>query len=309
MTASIEVLRALDELTRVSLQELRDSYFWWLVASSIIVAIGVVLEETEFLIPASRLRINAITGLPITRHRLIAWTKRFEKLGWILIVAGVAGEGVCEVLVSRADGLLQEFNTTLLASAQRQAADAIWEASNANERAAKNEKEAAQLRLESEKLTKDNLVLEAEVLKLREKMADRHLSADQRQRIRNKLRAFPGQSWNVIVYPNDPEAIGLANEIAQALIGDNGARWGRPNFWSQTTSAPVRGILVEFSVDANSATRSIAEALAEALRAERLDVLPVRPYTPNPGQSMATGNIDPRRPITITVGIKPPLEP
>jgi hypothetical protein len=44
---SPELIQALDEAIRTDLQNCRESYFGWLVASSIVVALGVVLEGPE----------------------------------------------------------------------------------------------------------------------------------------------------------------------------------------------------------------------------------------------------------------------
>src|ERR1035441_10246200 len=105
----------------------------------------------------------------VPKHRLDSWVTALSRIGWVLIILGVAGEGAYESLTSRADGLLQEFSNTLLAAAQREAADAMGEAGRAN-------KQAAQLHKDAEGLKRGTLTLEAEVLRLRERMSDRHLT-------------------------------------------------------------------------------------------------------------------------------------
>jgi hypothetical protein len=73
--------------------------------------------------------------------------------GWLLVVAGVLGEGVFEGAVSKADGLLQTFDDMLLADAQTQAAVAYERAGNAIQRTTdvRNENLRLAIDLEAEK--------------------------------------------------------------------------------------------------------------------------------------------------------------
>jgi hypothetical protein len=106
---------ALDELVRIDLQRLRDSYFWWLIVCTAVVAVGVVLEEAEYIFHfLVKPRLDISTGMYVPPYRRVAALKWVTKLGWILIVVGVVGEGVFESLVSRADRLfdnIQHHNT------------------------------------------------------------------------------------------------------------------------------------------------------------------------------------------------------
>lgn len=119
----------LDALLRSDLEALRHTFFALLIFVTVIVALGVVLEEAEEL-------MSSVHGLlpldPMTKYR---WTKKLVKFGWICIVVGVGGEGICEVLVSRIDNQLQEFNNILLAEAQREAGDAATSAKIAHDEA------------------------------------------------------------------------------------------------------------------------------------------------------------------------------
>src|SRR5919109_4509230 len=75
------------ESTRIGLQAARNLYFWALAISTMAVAAGVVLEEAESWFRYAK---YALPLDPMTEYR---WTKKLTKLGWILIVAGVIGEG------------------------------------------------------------------------------------------------------------------------------------------------------------------------------------------------------------------------
>jgi hypothetical protein len=131
----------LDDSVRAEYESLHDLYFSALVASSVAVVIGVVFEEAGDWMTylKSLLPID-----PVTEY----WTtKRLAKIGWILIVLGVAGEGIFEVAVSRADNILHDFDTILLTEARKQAGDAAGSAKAAREQstAAKTEADAARL--------------------------------------------------------------------------------------------------------------------------------------------------------------------
>jgi ABC-type uncharacterized transport system ATPase subunit len=141
------VVPSMDELIRIDLQNLRDLYFWWLLFCTGVVALGVLLEETEDLL-SSRLksRLDPSKGVFVPPFRLLSAIKLATKLGWILIIAGVVGEGVSEALVSKVDGLLTTFNTTLLSDAAKRSSDADVQAAEAKKRSGELEREAAELR-------------------------------------------------------------------------------------------------------------------------------------------------------------------
>jgi hypothetical protein len=118
MTVPAGFVRMLDESVRSDFQTLRDSYFNWLLICTAIVAIGVLFEEVEsFSFGKMQLDISA-------RRTRVRFVKRIAKIGWFLILIGVVGEGVFEGLVSKADGLIQTLNNTLLSSASDRASNA-----------------------------------------------------------------------------------------------------------------------------------------------------------------------------------------
>jgi hypothetical protein len=126
------IVASVDESIKNGLEASRELWFVLLVISTVLVFIGVVLEEAEGWMPYLE-RLLPVTE--ITQYRLI---KRIAKIGWILIVVGVMGEGAFEVLVSRADSRLQQFNEATLNEARREAGDAA-----ASAQTARNEADAA----------------------------------------------------------------------------------------------------------------------------------------------------------------------
>ncbi|MBZ5502708.1 MAG: hypothetical protein LAN59_10790 [Acidobacteriia bacterium] len=144
------------------------------------------------------------------------------------------------------------------------------------------------------------------VLKLREKLANRRLTAEQQREIASKLHAFAGQMVNVNPYAGDTEGIGLAEDIAAAL-GPKGAGWVVSYLAIQPTQTTVSGILVEVAPNATDTIKDAAKAIVAAIGAERLDISGPQNF---PGVRTyaafgVTGRIDFSIPISITVGKKP----
>jgi hypothetical protein len=116
-----EAIRQLDAAIRSDLVAYRDLYFWGLIVFTAIVVIGLILEGVEFL-PHPKPLLDARRGIISPRFRLIRWMKRAEHIGWFVVVAGVAGEGVFEGLGSVADGQLQTFDAALMTDTQNNTA-------------------------------------------------------------------------------------------------------------------------------------------------------------------------------------------
>ncbi len=121
---------------RSDLTQVRDCFFWLLLACTAIVAVGVVLEEAESWFPSGKPRLDSIRGIPISPP-LIKWKKALVRLGWKLLIIGVIGEGVFEGFTSWADGTLQDFNNTLLAITTEQAGNAMKSAKGAADAASR----------------------------------------------------------------------------------------------------------------------------------------------------------------------------
>lgn len=141
-----------------------------------------------------------------------------------------------------------------------------------------------------------------------EKLADRHLTPEQQQRIRDKLRKFPPVVWGIVTYSNDGEAIGLAGDLKSALTGAGGAGWRDAPMISITTSKPDVGVLIEYTPGSVFAVHEIALALVSALRAERLEEIGApKEYAPNSGTAMSMGSFTNIRPneIIVTIARKP----
>jgi hypothetical protein len=263
MTLPESFIRSLDELVRSDFQSLRDSYFTWLLICTGIVVVGVVLEELG--------ELEAIAK---------PWGKRLARIGWLLIIVGVIGEGVFEGFVSKADGLTQTFNDILLGDAQKEAAFAIERAANANRqaetarqetarvkaRAANLEKEAGgerktseQLRLDAQRLEEKNLRTEAELVNLAVCNAPRVIplwSVGNTKTSIDPLKPFAGRQA-VIEFVNDAEARRAAINIAASLD-----RAG----WKIIKASPVDGIADGVEIQAYSKSASGQKSAEEGWR-------------------------------------------
>jgi hypothetical protein len=187
MTPQI-LARGIDELIRNDLQSIRALQFAWLIAATGVVLIGVCLEGPEAILP-----------------RPMDWAKRLGRIGWLLIVLGLAGEGAFEVRVSKTDATLGDFEDILMVATQNDAenaralsAAAQKRASEADERASINQREAARLRERSEAEKLERLKLETFV-------SPRILTIDQQQRIATALNTLGSRTVVVSSYGQDEE--------------------------------------------------------------------------------------------------------
>ena len=134
MSIQPQLLQELDASVKSGFQSLRDSYFRDLIICTVALGVGVVAEELEYILEwrwfVRLIRVFSVRILS-PKHRLDSWVRHVSMIGWIVVILGIAGEGLFETLVSRADGWLQDFSNIALAAAQRQVADAIGEAGRA----------------------------------------------------------------------------------------------------------------------------------------------------------------------------------
>ena len=168
---------------------------------------------------------------------------------------------------------------------EKEVADTRKLAADANERAATLEQGAARDRTAAEELRNQNLRLEADVLKLRSKLAWRELNPRQLERITLGLKRFRGQKFEIITFPDDLEAVNFSNEIASALIAAG---------WAMVPTTSFLGFLVETGVMvlANQFESEPAQAFVSLIEKEGVKDVTIRP----------NGQLT----IQIRIGKKPP---
>lgn len=262
-----------DELVRSDLEAFRTIFFICLVAATIAVFAGVALEEGEAWMHA----IDHVLPLdPITVYR---WAKTLVKVGWILIVIGVAGEGVFEVYLTRADGILSTFDNILLTEARKEASDAVLGAATANiqvaearQRTAELEREAAGLREQTEAERLARVKIEAAV-------AFRSLDDNQKRDIGTALAHFGSIAGASMWFVNgSTESELFADDIAEALrsahihtttvggimeMAEGGGHWDEPIKPSNTG--------VEIASTSNPVAHDLADVLLKELTSRGFD--------------------------------------
>jgi len=235
----------LDDAVRRNLQELRDQYFFWLVASTVAVAVGVIMEGPEIIKDICEVFDRRFS------KKVERWISLVSAIGWPLVAGGVAGEFAVEVLTSKADAFIQSFDSGLLADAQRKTALALDDAesakalargfesqiADAQARAAEARAQVAsaqQAAAEAQSMAKSAELARAE---LESRIAPRTIDLADREYIGRTLAkfayAFLGRRVRIHWQPNDLEAAVLGVEIRDALL--------RSHIGVQTNSALIIG--------------------------------------------------------------------
>ena len=247
------IVHTLDEAIRLDLQNLRDSYFSWLLISAAIVVIGIVMEGPEILYEIREVVRRRFSGQKSPDAP--DWVSVVALIGWALVVLGVAGEVVAEGLVSRADSTLQTFNNILLS-------DAVKEAASAKASAVLAEHTIADERLETARIYS--------------RLGPRHITETQQKEIAGRLSKYSGLAVDLFVLdqedgPTMDEATNFGRDIVDALgkpmdasgfIGHGCRPW------------PVVGVLVEAAQDL-SRDRYAAGEILNALKSFEVRVVPI----------------------------------
>lgn len=121
------IAQALQLAKRADFQKFRDWYFFLLLASTGIVALGLVLEAPEiihdlygiFRRKSMELRYWLAPSMHRREYLAPDWMKVCTAVGWLLIVLGVMGEFVFEAYVSKYDTALQSLNDTIISEAMK----------------------------------------------------------------------------------------------------------------------------------------------------------------------------------------------
>jgi hypothetical protein len=148
--------------------------------------------------------------------------------------------------------------------------------SSANERAKKYEAgiteanaRASEANATSEKLRKENLVLQADVLKLRNRMADRNLNAEQGNGVARKISTFAGQVFSVVTLAGEGEHRNLALRLI-SILQSKSAGWIYDNKNRGILLAGAVGVFIDVAPTAPASTKKTGEVLTSALVVEGL---------------------------------------
>jgi hypothetical protein len=251
----------LDNKIRFNLQGFDDWFFYWVMASAFVVVLGCAMEGPEILHELWP------TVFAVFSSR---WVKKVGLVGWLLVVLGVAGEGVFEVFEYKTQGLLQTFDEILLADAQRQAGDAKQSAEGAAT-AAQLAKDASGdaittakgARREADSFEHDIVSAKEQAAKAESDLAEALRQAAQAQAELNRLKTprslvhsneliaalkpFSGTKYVLDVFM-DGESIQFTKAVAAAL---DAAGWVRKQPAALTIGIPTVKIVLDQSIAEN----------------------------------------------------------
>jgi hypothetical protein len=119
---------------RGDIDQIRSTYFNLLFVCTLIVVAGVAIEGVHHFMSEGKAYVDEESGIFHAAPRT-GLHKKLERLGWLLVILGVLGEGVFEGLTSSEDSVLQEFNATILSMTTGQARNAAESAKTAHNEA------------------------------------------------------------------------------------------------------------------------------------------------------------------------------
>jgi hypothetical protein len=233
--------------------------------------------------------------------RILGWAKPLESWdswGVVLMFIG-AGLGLAALVASLASAYVL-YRVADRAQAELRTANEAngIHVAQANERAKALEVQVAQANAlaETERLAR---------VKIEEKLAPRTLTSEQRRSIVARIREHKGVSADLLMYGDAPEILLLGEAIGVVLAH---AGWDVRGPWT-TSGQLATGVNVGVDQRADSHHKAAAQALVEALRAERVHV---DSFSFNDGEGWPNMTLGPlqglerkRSAIRIIVGAKP----
>lgn len=232
--------QAIDLATKANLQHCRDIYFDCLLACTGLVGLGLLMEVLEIkhdLLEAigrkSRKRKYWL-ALPIDRREYpeaSPCAKVLATVGWVLIVVGVAGEGVFEGFVSKYDTALSKVTDAIVAEAQKESkhaeatakgfdariAESDARAKSAEATAKQFEAQIAGAQQDAAESKKEAEKEHLERVKLQAQLVWRRVSPDQCAIIRKALGTFSNTGINIEYVFGDTEGAQYAADLRACL--------------------------------------------------------------------------------------------
>lgn len=275
LSLSAALSGALPDLARDALQKTADWWFHWLLASSVVVFLGVAFETWEATITLKRWwRLRR--GKEVNEPNEKSWAIPASYLGLLLVIVGVFGEGAFEALVSNADTALREHDSEVLAQAMMNAGSAkvsadaaARDASRANASLDEAQKKTREVAKQADAMASriQELNGQANALSPRAYVLD-NTESD----LLKKISTFPNQEFTAQVcgplIPTDSEREEITDtwgSIVNLLY--TGAKWdwkNRLDDWKGCLPQ-MHGITVWVNVDAPGNTMKAARALSEEL--------------------------------------------
>jgi hypothetical protein len=279
-----------DELTQI-----RDCFFFLLLACTVLVALGVALEEADNWLPSGRTRLNMLNGT-FSPSPWVEWKRRLSRLGWILILLGVVGEGLFEGATSWTDSKLQDWSNTLLLNTEALTGNAAKSAKIAHE-----EVNAVKGIADAAKKDAEEALVKAKAAE--KKLAWRDLTPQQQSKIASAVRKFGPKKYSLIIWGNMPEITRIAEKVLNTLAQ---ADW-TPDGWGFAMGGSANGVLVSTEKGAPTDVAAAADALVIAFNAKGIGIVAAKAPEYDHGSlpTPMTGPWKGEAPIRVVVGTKP----
>ena len=250
-----------------------DKWFICLVVSTCAVFLGVILEAPEGTVELIdwfrarrqlkwvRNRSEIFSGIDPAH-----WTKSVSFLGLALVVFGVIGEGIFEVLSSRADAAVRTYDETAIELANQKAANAATSADEAVRDAKQAQNDLKQVEDRVAGLNKD-----LDVLTPRWKLLSNSKDAFTKELSRFKKQQFKIQMCLSQQAPIDSQTDEITHTwwwLMAALSAETQWKPESPGseFWEDCSwVAPVVGEQILVNRDAPPETKEAARAISNAL--------------------------------------------
>jgi hypothetical protein len=188
------IIDGLDEEIRQSLLADSNWYLHLLIGFTVLLFVGVIVEEFAEHFPV-RYRVNLITGVPYVRFHTGRWIPKVKKVGILMAVLGIAGEGLGEYFAAWSNDIVVDFDRALITGSQVEAALANQRATQLNidlEAERKNSRNAQAILTDSQHQLVSNLAVEA----AKQRAAERSLESEKRKRVELAASLLPRDFWN-----------------------------------------------------------------------------------------------------------------
>jgi hypothetical protein len=287
---------------RLSLEATSAKWFRGVWISGIVVAIGCGLEIWEVAFDLKnwwrhRRKRDLILDNPGS------WRYPMAALGITLVVGGIVGETVFEVLDANIESQLRSHASDLISDAEQKTTIADNRAGDAETRAGKLDKEAAQLTKDAESERLERVKLQLELAKLK---APRELSAAQQRDLVRELKPFSGTPITIDSgFSRDGEANALTVQLWVVL---NRAGWKvaygpPPPVGVSSDAASTLGIVVVEYGELMRGGVPIPHRFATASEALSKGLKNIGFLSKYPGEKIVSDN--PNESVRMIVGRKP----
>lgn len=274
LASSQLVESAADTAKRLQLEGSRTHDFHLLLAMTVLVAIGVIMEGPEIFHEARNAWAQCRRRR--ARHRSVApWITLIGALGWLFIVVGVAGEGIWEGKVSDDDAAITTFDETKLAIAERDAGNARDSANAANRALAEAQGKLNAVSTKADQITQQLATTEQGVVAMTPRS---QLLQEKRTVFIESVEQFKGQKYSIVHCgpwpPVGPVEQQNLEGILRIALDDAGWVEGDPLYSESEGCSNPWGTYVAFSAATDSAVNG-GDAVVEAFTKVGIQSIPI----------------------------------